>query len=568
MKSAHFTCRFLMVSACLTSPFAFAQSIPKNVQQQIDEVSRQRVPVAPLPKTPSFDLRLQAPEKTAVPKAVDELRFEVEAVRVEGSTVYDKATLDGIFAAAVGPAVSLDALRTAADALESRYRSEGYFLTRVFIPPQEVRDGIFRVQVIEGYLAAVYVDNVADERLRQRIEAITAPLLKKRPIDVASIERALLFINDLPGVIGTSVLRQGAELGASEIVVSVAEDGDSHSLSFGNTGSKTIGPASLGLNSNFNRPLGLSGALNVGVNSASPDDRELSSLSVRYTWPVGAAGTSLSLGANVASAYPGGAVKVLGLESLSSATSLRLRQPLLRSRSVSLFADLGVSFNRSRTLQTDELVTHDRSTVAEARLSWQQNGWGNGSTTGALALSKGLPRWHAIRRDTPEADTASVVGFRPDFSKWSFSLTRIQPLPKGFSIMASLDAQHTRDRLLSGESIGFGGTSIGRGYLGSAITGERGMGGIIEFRYDTPVPAIGRVQFYASLDRASTRTAAYEPTGSEATHQRLASRAFGARVPIANRGQVDLQVGRPNWALPDDDASGHTRYVFMGSASF
>jgi hemolysin activation/secretion protein len=148
------------------------------------------------------------------------------------------------------------------------------------------------------------------------------------------------------------------------------------------------------------------------------------------------------------------------------------------------------------------------------------------------------------------------------------NLTRIQPLGGPWSLMASAMAQHTRDRLLSGELIGFGGTGIGRGYLSSSITGERGQGAIIELRVDTDMPLLGKVQFYVSADRASTRTAAHDPSGSAATHQRLASHAFGSRVALGAQGSLDLQVANPNWAVSDDGKGEGPRYLFSGMFRF
>ncbi|NBS94301.1 MAG: ShlB/FhaC/HecB family hemolysin secretion/activation protein, partial [Betaproteobacteria bacterium] len=148
----------------LTSAPAWSAD-PVVVPSDVQNISRQRVPVLPLPSTPDFGLRLQAPEKSAVPKSVDDLVFEIKGINVEGNTLFSQAEIDRIFAAAIGPAVGLDVLRTAAENLETRFRERGYFLTRVFVPPQQVKDGVFQVQVIEGFLSGVYVDGAPNDVL-------------------------------------------------------------------------------------------------------------------------------------------------------------------------------------------------------------------------------------------------------------------------------------------------------------------------------------------------------------------------------------------------------------------
>ena len=113
-----------------------AVDLPAGATQQIEEISRQRVPILPLPATPDFDLRLQAPEKAAVPRAIEELVFEIRGVKVSGNTLFSDDEVNAIFKPAIGPAVTLATLREAAEKLEARFRDKGFFLTRVFVPPQ------------------------------------------------------------------------------------------------------------------------------------------------------------------------------------------------------------------------------------------------------------------------------------------------------------------------------------------------------------------------------------------------------------------------------------------------
>ena len=54
------------------------------------DTSRLRPPRLPLPSTPKFDLRIESPEKSPVPKAVDDITFEVKAIDLEGAEYYAK----------------------------------------------------------------------------------------------------------------------------------------------------------------------------------------------------------------------------------------------------------------------------------------------------------------------------------------------------------------------------------------------------------------------------------------------------------------------------------------------
>ena len=122
------------------------------------DTSRLRPPRLPLPTTPKFDLRIESPEKSPVPKAVDDITFEVKAIDLEGAEYYAKKEIDEIFAPLIGKKISLDELRKATERLEKKYKDDDFFLVRVIIPPQEVENGVFKVKVIEGYINNVFVE--------------------------------------------------------------------------------------------------------------------------------------------------------------------------------------------------------------------------------------------------------------------------------------------------------------------------------------------------------------------------------------------------------------------------
>ncbi len=557
----------LLAAFGLSAAHSLAADLPAGATQQIEDISRQRVPVLPLPATPDFDLRLQTPEKTAVPRAIEELVFEIRGVKVSGNTLFSQDEVDAIFKPAIGPAVTLATLREAAEALETRFREKGFFLTRVFVPPQQVKDGVFEVQVIEGYLSAVYVDGAPTDTLRQRIEAITGPLLNKRPIDLATIERALLLINDLPGVIGTSLLRQGADLGASEIVVTVAQLPDSHLVTFNNTGSRVVGPLTLGVNSTFYNPFNRTGSLNMGLTGGGDFENidELQALNARYSLPVGSNGAIFSFGGLASNAIPGGTIRDLGIRALSQSVSPRLRLPLLRTRPNSVFLDLGLAVNRSRTILAGQVLTFDKTTVAEATLSWTQNGWGNGTTNASVGLFHSLP---ILDHTKVGADTTGTNVKDEDFRKVTFSLNRIQQTNiKGMSILAQVQGQWTNDRLPTGEYVAFGGVGIARGFDGGASAGDKGIGGLLELRYDSSIsrqPYIGNIQFYAFVDGG--KAFLNDPAGTPPP--RITSNGFGMRFPFSSNGFMDIQVANAHQRLDSGNQRDDPRILFSGVLRF
>ncbi|MCA3266990.1 MAG: hypothetical protein ING19_13080, partial [Azospirillum sp.] len=66
----------------------------------------------------------RAPER----RAVDELRFPVQAIVVEGGTVYPPDVLAEDYGALIGQTVGLSAIVEAAERIEARYRADGFVL--------------------------------------------------------------------------------------------------------------------------------------------------------------------------------------------------------------------------------------------------------------------------------------------------------------------------------------------------------------------------------------------------------------------------------------------------------
>jgi hemolysin activation/secretion protein len=522
------------VAAALAAMPAMAQTVQVP---SAGDISRQRVAPPPL-QAPNFDLRIQNPERSAVPRAVDEIEFQVSGIEVLGATRYPKAEVDAIFAPLVGRMIVLEDLRQAAQKLEDRYKADGYFLSRVFVPPQQVKGGVLQVQVVEGRISAVFVE-APDAMTRRRIEKAMAPLLEKVPVKLGDLEQRMLILNDIPGLEGTSLLRPGANLGETEMVVTATARDDSGRFSVANGSSSLLGPWTYGAGGTLNRPFGRTGALDIGVAAGGQDLGEITSGNLRYAEPIGHSGLIASLGGLVGYARPGGTVRVLDVRSRIISVAARLRYPLLRTRESSLFIDAAVNLNRSRTRALGTRITDDKTTVGELTLSWQQTGWANGVTSLSASLFHGLGLFDALDAGDP---LPSVADFKPRFTRLSLSAQRIQGLSQTLSAVIQMQAQLTGDTLLSGEQISFGGAGIGRGYDPSLIAGDRGIGGLFELRYDTPlaIPNVTQaIQLYVFADAAAATTLA-TPTTARST-DRLSSLGFGLRTTLFGKMPLDLQ---------------------------
>ncbi len=559
-------------------PFTVVAQQPTLSQQQLQlleqqiNTSRERINV-PLPKIQNFDFRIQAPEKSALPKAVDEIQFDVKGFEFDGMAYYKPEEVNDLFAPLIQQKVGLDAIRKVVDALEQRYREQGFFLTRVFIPPQQVKHGIFKIKVLEGYIQNIFVEG-PDEKINERIHHLSAFLTSKRPLDLTSLERVLLLINDLPGVSGSGVLKQGTELGTSDLMLSTASLPQLHTISLNNSGSNITGPVSLNYNGTFAQPFGVDGALNFSLTGTGQRLEEVQSAQVRYSRAIGDSGLQGFFGGLASRALPDGTSKALDLRSDAYFISPRLRYPLLRSRTHSVYIDTGLNVNRNFTSLAGTALINDRSSVVELTANWSANGWLNGNQNWSLSLFRGTGLFSPTPKGSP---LASTVGFEPQFTKMTSTFLRTQKLPDAFSMQIFAVGQYTPDKLAASETIVFGGPFIGRGFDPARIAGDKGIGALIELRYDSSIelsPIIGRLQFYASLDKAITYTKAVadfngsNPPLVSFARRDLSSVGLGVRFAVLKEHYLDFQVARANRKDTSPDARHNPRLLMNAVMRF
>lgn len=551
---------------------ALAETAPRLTFEQLQQIEQlnQLLPrnQNPLPVNPRLDLRILAPEKSAIPKAVDEIEFMVSKVNVIGATYFSIAEVDGFFIHLVNQKVGLSELREAANALESRYRERGFFLARVYVPPQQIKDGVFKIQVVEGYISQVFVDGQNDA-INAQVATFAHRLVDLRPLDLAALERVLLIINDLPGISVTAVLRPGVDLGSSELLLTAKPLKNIYLGNYNNHGSQTTGPVFLGYRATLQQPFDTASQLNIGLAASGKSSNGLEGIRTavaNFSQALGSNGLTLSLGGLFVESRPGGVLEQLDIKSNSTSLSQRLRYPLSRSRASSIYLDAGLAINKNITTAAGADLTHDHYSVVDVLSSWVLNGWMNGTQSIGLGVSKGLNAFGSMSRS---ALHASVDGFEPEFTKYTLNAQRTQLLPNQFSAFVSGNFQYSRDRLLGAERIAFGGSMIGRGFPAAIIAGDKGHGIVLELRRDLHFGWdrwIQKPQLYVSVDSAVISTNS-SPT-IDGMRSQLSSRAIGTRFVLLKDTQFDMRLATANQKLVTDDSRRNKRLLIEAITRF
>jgi len=106
-----------------------------------------------------------------------------------------------------------------ADRVSTYLRGKGYPLVSAYLPAQDVTDGRIEIAIVEGriqqgangiVLRPDSAVRMSQSRLRAIAEAAVDP---GQPARQRDLERAVLLINDLPGVAARGALERGDEPG-------------------------------------------------------------------------------------------------------------------------------------------------------------------------------------------------------------------------------------------------------------------------------------------------------------------------------------------------------------------
>ena len=504
----------------------YAQTVPRTLPGAIQPGRDLGLQPPPPPSDNDFDFTIQAPRRDALPRAADALVFTLRDITITGATVFSPQTLRPLFAPLLDHEVKLADILSVADAIEGKYHAAGYTLTRAFVPPQRVGNGVFTITVVEGFVKAVAVEG-GDPASHGLVEAYLQPVLADRPMKISTMERALLLANDIPGVAASGLLRPSPdEPGASDLVVTLAKTTLSGSIGIDNRGSKFAGPwiarGELAANSLFDAADQLYGSL-----SSPPDSAEQIQGQLRYVHPVGAQGMTLGLNAGGSYGEPGSTLTPLSLVTSSYAVGPQIRYPLLRSRAESLYLDGGLNFQYAAVTTAGQPLSHDNWRVASASVSYLENGFLDGNTALSFGVSQGLPIFGASPNNSPDLSRA---GAHTDFTKLTGSLRRGQPLVGALNLALNLQGQFAFAPLVAGEQIAFGGDSIGRGYDPSVLQGDHGIGAALELRYDFHFEDsfAQSMQPYVFYDAGEI----WDIRGGIVGGSSLASTGFGVRVML------------------------------------
>ncbi len=472
------------------------------------------------------------------------LRFVLEGVLIEGATLYPEERLLAPFRPLIGKLVTISDVWRVAREIETLYREDGWFLTRAIVPAQTVRDGRIHVRIIEGFIEQVRIEgDVGDAAIL--IEETLRPVTEQRPLSLATLERALLLVNDIPGISASGLLRPAAQqVGAAELVVVTERKPFDASLVVDNFGDDFTGrrQLSMGVGSNawtrFGERVGI-----IGFITDPGADRNQWVGQIATSWRFGGDGLALETVYSYGRSKPGGDVRQFNFDSKTTLVGVAFAYPFVRSRSFSLLGRLGIETidtdtDADKDFFPDGEFSRDKLRVLTVGSEIEVRDPLNGANSIAAGLRQGLPILNATRRDDQNKSRGDGTG---QATVLRAGVARTQPLPLNFSLYTNVAGQYAFTELLANEEFTLGGTRFGRGYDFDELSGDNGIGGTAEVRYSLPLglPYLEAVQLFSFFEGGEIWNSGDGLDGS------LASTGGGIRIFPIGTLLLELQAAQP-----------------------
>lgn len=479
-------------------------------------------------------------------------------VSISGASAFSNEKLAEAYTDKLAKPVDLQDVVEIAERITSLYRSEGLFLSQAVAGPQDLSSGIANITVFEGQITSVRVEGERADLVRPLVSDLNNASL----VRLADIDARLTRVREIPGLKVTSQVRPNPDDPREhELVLQTEFDEDRIFAGLNNWGWERTGP--LQAYTNYVRnSLFLDGdQASLSLFTTPENPSEFTQLAGGYTYAF-TRGDRLRTGLSLSLSEAGYDPDDQGQGGESIGYWTRYERPLKLRRSQSVWFIAGFDIQH----QENDWITGGgyRDELRVVRLGLRGVKTDDAiSTRYSVKVSSGLDIFGASGKS---AMNRSRFDADAEFLKIDASLSHYRDIGRYFGVYADISGQFSNEPLLVSEEFSVGGPDLGRAYRYGELTGDRGLGGQIEFRagFDPESEVISFLQGYTFYDIAAVWNAA--PAGWE--QEDLSSAGLGMRVSLLDSVSARLEMAKPLTRTPYDETDNDWRQFFQLSVAY
>ncbi|MGE0285790.1 MAG: ShlB/FhaC/HecB family hemolysin secretion/activation protein [Bradyrhizobium sp.] len=483
--------------------------------------------------------------------------FVLRNVSLTGAHAIPAARLTEAWQPFIGKKVSQADLARIATGVGDIYRRAGFHLSRAMVPPQDVAGGTIRIQVIEG--AITEIDLKGEGAGQFGIRALLGPVVAEQPSRLATLERQLMLVNARPGVrvTDTQLEEIGKASGHFRLVVSVKVWHVYGFAGLNNLGSSAVGPWQGYATAAYNSMIAPGDTLALNLSTTPGDPRQLRFARMSYDTPIGVDGLRVGASGLYSEVWPGDRRRLFSDNTKTESFELRASIVPLQSQKSGLTLTLATGFSNVTERDVFGPIYHDAIRTVSLNADYRLQDDFGGTNYLTVNWRQGLDFLGASEKGDR---WTSVWGASPNFSALNFWFTRYQKIGDSFSLKLASAGQMASGPMYLSQQFYIGGLAFGRGYGAAEISGDNGIAGSLELRYDHKLnyKYWTGFQLYSFVDSGLVWWDGLRPSDGTA----LTSAGGGVRLFLGGDLRADFGVAVPLGYRAPDNWARHPRFLF------
>ena len=476
--------------------------------------------------------------------------IQVKSFEVIGSSVFSQEEFDELLKEFTTKPISFAELLRTKDKVTEYYFEQGYITSGAFIPPQELTDGVVKIQVVEGKVDEIVIEGL--QRLKPSYIRSRIEIGSKTPLNQNDLFEALQLLQLDPRIATLGVeLAAGSRPGVSILRVEIKEgDPLSGQLTLDNQRSPSVGTFRRRIQASHNNLLGYGDTLSIGYTNT---DGSNALDDFNYIFPINPRNGTVSFRhSRTRTNIIEEPFDILDIQSKSLGYELTYRQPLRQTPTKEFAIGLTASRQESATTLLDipfpltEGADNDGELKISALRFFQE--YTSRSNQEVLALRSQFNFGVGLLNSTINQDPPDST-----FFSWRGQAQYLRLLSPDVILLLRGDLQLSSQPLVSLEQFSIGGVSTVRGYRQDSLLSDNGLFASAEVRF--PILRIPNWETNLQLAPFVDFGSVWNNRNSASTLETstLSSVGLGLRLGVGDDFSAQLDWGIP---LVDLSSSG------------
>ncbi|XAW88871.1 POTRA domain-containing protein [Vibrio sp. CDRSL-10 TSBA] len=377
---------------------------------------------------------------------------------------------------------SADGVGKTLEKLTVRFHTAGYPLAFATVKQDGFHDGRLTITIVEGYVVRSELE-IPDDAVKQEVRAILQPVMDENPATQASLERAILLINRIPGYQFDIALPRPKTISGATSIRVIARDNTVFEPFVGYSMQQDSDRNfSLGARINVNR-LSINRVTLIGLIPRDNNSDE-QYYSVRLEHDIANHGMTGQLSGSF---YTESEATAIDVEDVDVAVENKLKRrsldysiyyPIILSRATELSLSLGLTYEneeRNYDLFFDGIALgelNDKLDYVLSRLSidvvkrLEKLNFSLG-----FGINQSIGSAFKYRSDLESEDI-----YNDDFIFYDLQFSSSYEVVEDYVLSLRANGMYADERIVPSQRMNFGGLNYGRGYPESTLEGDQGYG--------------------------------------------------------------------------------------------